>query len=133
MVFDETRVKSLRADDRYASAMGVRIVEVNDDTLVLELDVEGRHTNFYEMGHGGMVFSLADCALSLASNSDHQKALAVDAHIALTAPARPGDTLIASISRVSASSKLATYSVTVSRDDDVVCASFTGTTYIATP
>ncbi len=132
MVFEEGRVRALLTADRYSSALGIEVDEVSDDRLVVSLELENRHTNFYDTGHGGLVFLLADCALALASNSDYEKAVAVDAHIAFTAPARVGDRLRASVSRVSASSKLATYLVEVTRDDGVVCSSFTGTVYIAT-
>jgi len=132
MSFDAERVAALLAKDAYAMSLGVKVVEVRSDEIVLALDVTDAHTNFLGVGHGGMVFSLADCALSLASNSRFERALAVDAHIALTAPSHTGDRLTARIFEVSASKRLATYRVEVSNGDERVIAAFTGTVYIAT-
>ena len=132
MVFDEARVRDLLERDGYASALGIRLDSVLPHLITLELDVEDRHTNFYDLGHGGMVFSLADCALSLASNTEFEKALAIDAHIALSAASRPGDRLVATVSPAIASGKLATYRVDVARPDGQVVAVFTGTVYITT-
>ena len=131
MSFDAERVDELLAGDSYATSLGVKVVNVGSDEIVLALDVTDDHTNFLGMGHGGMVFSLADCALSLASNSQFETAMAVDAHIALTAPSRPGDRLTARIVGVAASKRLATYRVEVSRGDGRTVAGFTGTVYIA--
>lgn len=132
MSFDAERVGHLLARDSYATSLGVEVVNVEDEAIVVALDVTDEHTNFLGVGHGGMVFSLADCALSLASNTQFDKAMAVDAHIALTAPSRPGDRLTARIVEVSASKSLGTYRVEVSRKDGRTVATFTGTVYIAT-
>jgi len=132
MSFDADRVAELLAGDSYAGSLGVEIVQVEPDEIVVALDVTEEHANFLGIGHGGMVFSLADCALSLASNTQFETAMAVDAHIALTAPSRPGDRLTARIVEVSASKRLATYRVDVSRGDGLTVAAFTGTVYIAT-
>ena len=132
MSFDAEQVDALLAKDAYAMSLGVKVVEVRSDEIVLALDVTDAHTNFLGVGHGGMVFSLADCALSLASNSRFETALAVAAHIALTAPSHTGDRLTARIVEVSASKRLATYRVEVSKGDEAVIAAFTGTVYIAT-
>lgn len=130
--FDEPRVRQLLADDAFARGLGVEIVSVESDEIVLSLKVTPAHTNFLGLGHGGMVFSLADCALSLASNSSGDTALAVDAHIALTAPSRPGNVLTAHVRPISVGQSLATYDVLVARDEGRVVATFTGTVHIAT-
>lgn len=132
MPFDLARVTELMSRDAYATSLGVEVVDVQADEMTVAMDVIEEHTNFLSLGHGGMVFSLADCALSLASNSQFEKALAVDAHIALTAPCRVGDRLSARIVEVSASRRLATYRVEVTRRDGRTVATFTGTVHIAT-
>ena len=132
MSFDAERVSELLARDTYATSLGVEVVEVGSVEIVVALDVTAEHTNFLGMGHGGVVFSLADCALSLASNSKFDTAMAVDAHIAFTAPSRPGDRLTARITEISSSKSLATFRVEVSRGDGRTVAAFTGTVHIAT-
>ena len=131
MSFEAARVGELLVRDSYARSLGVEIVSVELDEIVIALDVTEEHANFLGLGHGGMVFSLADCALSLASNSQFETAMAIDAHIALTAPSRPGDRLTARVREIASGEKLATYRVDVSRTDERTVATFTGTVHIA--
>jgi len=131
MSFEASRVGDLLARDNYARSLKVEVVSVDEDEIVIAADVTEDHANFLGLGHGGMVFSLADCALSLASNSQFEKAMAVDAHIALTAPSRPGDRLTARIVEIASGKRLATYRVDVFRGDGRTVATFTGTVHIA--
>jgi phenylacetic acid degradation protein PaaD len=130
--FDRERVSELFARDAYATDLGVDLVSVTDDELVVALDVEDRHLNFLEGGHGGMVFSLADCAFSLASNSAGPRAVAVDTHMVFTAAARSGDRLTATATEMSRGRTLGTYHVIVTRQDGRVAGIFTGTVHIST-
>ncbi len=128
--FDRDRVAGLLADDRYARGLGVELVEVRDDEIVVGLDVTEDHANFLGVGHGGMVFSLADCAFSLASNSAGDDAVAIDTHLVLTAASRPGDRLEAKVRELSRGRSLGTYRAEVSRSDGRIVGLFTGTVYI---
>jgi acyl-CoA thioesterase len=77
-----------------------------------------------------MVFSLADCAFSLASNSAGHPAVAIDTHLVLTAPTTPGDLLEARVREVSRGRTLGTYRAEVTRGDGRTVGLFTGTVYI---
>lgn len=116
--------------DSYAHSLGVVLIAVSDDEIVVGLDVRRDHVNFFEVGHGGMVFSLGDCAFSLASNAAGDRAVAVDAHLALTAASRIGDRLEARVTKMSRGRTLGTYRVDVKRDDGKVVGLFTGTVHI---
>jgi acyl-CoA thioesterase len=128
--FDRGRVESLLAADRYANGLGVELVTVSDDEIVVGLDVGEEHANFLGVGHGGMVFSLADCAFSLASNAAGADAVAIDTHLVLTAASRPGDRLQARVSELSRGRTLGTYRAEVSRGDGRIVGLFTGTVFI---
>ena len=78
-----------------------------------------------------MVFSLADCAFSLASNSAGPRAVAIDTHMVFTAAARSGNRLTAVGRELSRGRTLGTYHVTVTRDDGRVAGIFTGTVHIS--
>lgn len=129
--FNPERVAELFGDDAYAGALGAELVSVSEAELVVALDVEDRHLNFLGGGHGGMVFSLADCAFSLASNSAGPVAVAIDTHMVFTAAARTGNRLTATATELSRGRTLATYHVTVVRDDGRVAGLFTGTVHIS--
>jgi acyl-CoA thioesterase len=128
--FDPERVASLLAADRYAQGLGIELVEVSDVEIVVAIEVTEAHQNFLEVGHGGMVFSLADCAFSLASNNAGDPAVAIDTHLVLTAASRVGDRLEARVREVSRGRTLGTYRAEVTREDGRTAALFTGTVYI---
>lgn len=129
--FERARIEELLGADSYAKSLGVELVEVRPETIVVGLDVTETHTNFLGVGHGGMVFSLADCAFSLGSNAAGDRAVAIDTHLVLTAATRPGDRLEAVVSESSRGRTLGTYRVEVTRRDGRVVGLFTGTVYIS--
>ena len=116
--------------DVYARSLGVSLVSVSDEEITIEMTVGPEHLNFLEVGHGGMVFSLADCAFSLASNSAGERAVAIDTHLVLTAASRSGDRLRATATEASRGRTLGTYRVDVTRYDGRTVALFTGTVHI---
>lgn len=128
--FDSERVKGLLAADSYATGLGIELVSVSDEEIVVGLDVSDAHANFLGVGHGGMVFSLADCAFSLASNSAGDDAVAIDTHLVLTAASRPGDRLQATVRELTRGRTLGTYRAEVTRGDGRVVGLFTGTVFI---
>lgn len=124
------RAAELLADDPYAQSLGIRMVEVTDDTITVEMDVAEHHLNFAGTTHGGVVFSVADCAFSLASNVPGGLAVAIDTHLAITAATVADDRLIAQVEELTRGRTLATYRVIVTRArDNRICGSFTGTVY----
>ena len=129
--FDGERVREMLLEDRYATALGVELVEVTGSSVVVALEVSDDHTNFLGVGHGGMVFSLADCAFSLASNSAGARAVAIDTHLVLTAATGPGDRLTATATETTRGRSLGTYRVDVARDDGRLVGLFTGTVFIS--
>jgi acyl-CoA thioesterase len=116
--------------DAYAEAQGFALGDITDETVSVTMVVREDHLNFHEVLHGGALFSLADCAFSLASNAHGDTAMAIDTHLALTAPARLSDTLTATAVELTRGRALATYRVDVIRDDDRTVGLFTGTVFI---
>ncbi len=117
--------------DPYAKELGVELVRVTSDEITLSLEVTDRLTNFLGLGHGGVVFSLADIGMSYASNVQEGTSLAVDAHLILTAPIRSGDRLVARITEISRGRALGTYRAEMTRSDGRTVGSFTGTVHIS--
>ncbi len=129
--FERALIAELLGADSYARDLGVELVDVSAGAITVALEVSQAHTNFLGVGHGGMVFSLADCAFSLASNSAGERAVAIDTHLVLTAATRPGEKLKAVVKEVSRGKTLGTYRVDVTREDGRTVALFTGTVYIS--
>lgn len=125
------RVKRLAARDPFVTLLGAECVEAGPGMAVVRMTVREQHMNFNGTCHGGVLFSLADTAFGLASNSHGRLAAAVDAHIGFTAPAHIGDDVIASARELNRSNRIGTYRVDVRKDDDGLVATFTGTVFIA--
>jgi len=123
------RIRRLFDRDRYAATLGIQLVEV--DPVTVTMPIRPDHENFYGVTHGGAMFSLADCAFSLASNAHGDRAVAIDAHLVLTAATRRGDALTAVAEEVTRGGTLATYRVTLTRGDGRVAGLFTGTVHVS--
>ncbi len=124
------RVARLAERDRFARGLGVRSVDGGSGRAVVRLKVREKHLNFNGTGHGGMLFTLADAAFGLASNSHGLVAAGIDAHMTYHLAAQLGDVLTATASEVSRNRKIAVYRVDVTRADGALVASFTGTVYV---
>lgn len=120
-------IAQMLASDSYASHLGIRLE--SEDPVTVVIDIDERHLNFLDGTHGGAVFSLADCALSLASNRAGT-ALAIDAHLVLTGASRAGDTLRAVAEEVTRGRTLGSYRITVTRGDGRTVGLFTGTVHV---
>ena len=123
------RARHLHANDAFMRTCDVALVDVGPGHATLRMRVAREHLNFLGSCHGGALFSLADGAFGLASNSHGPISAAIDAHIAFHVAVREGDVLTARASEVSRSRRVATYRVDVERDDGVRVASFTGTVF----
>ena len=124
------RIRSLAARDPHVAESGFVLADCGPGRAVLTLTVERRHLNFNGTCHGGVIFSLADTAFGLASNSHGIVAAGINAHITYSAAARESDMLTATAHEVTRTKRLATYYVEVARADGEIVASFTGTVYL---
>ena len=129
-MIDAKRVEGLLRTDPFAAGLGIRLVDVGESTITIEMTVVEAMTNFQGGLHGGVMFSLADCALSLYSNSYGETAVAVDTHMVFSAAVKPGETLSAVVEEVHRGRSLATYRVLVDRADGKLAGHFTGTVFI---
>ncbi|MGH8924337.1 MAG: PaaI family thioesterase [bacterium] len=130
-MIDRGRVEERLRNDGYAEMLGIRLVEVGEDSLSVAMTVTDQLTNFHGATHGGAVFSLADCALSLYANSYPEDASAIDTHMVFSAASRNGDQLTATASEIHRGRTLATYRILIRRTDGKVIGHFTGTVYIS--
>lgn len=123
-MIDQARLAGLVEADTYAASLGVRLAD--GDGVAVEMTVGSQHLNFLGSLHGGAMFSLADCALSIAANYE-SRAMAIDTHMALTGQATAGDVITATAETVTRGRRLGTYRVHVTRSDGRVIGVFTGT------
>jgi acyl-CoA thioesterase len=119
---------SSRAPDPLSRLLGFELVQRRPGYARLEGMVRDEHCNAHGNAHGGFVFSLADTAMGVASNSHGPRAVALVASIHLTRPARVGEHLVADATELSRGEDTASYEVAVSAGKRLVAA-FTGTVY----
>jgi len=114
---NRTALETVFQSDAYVSELGAKLVEWDGGRAVFRLAPGPRHLNFVGSVHGGALFSLADAALGVASNSWGRVcvALTIEAQF-LSAPA--AEVLIATAVERSRTRRTAAYAIDVTSEDD---------------
>ncbi len=121
-------VRNFFKNDRFAEHVGIELLEVSEGRAKAKMEIKEHHLNGVNIAHGGAIFSLADLAFAVASNSHRTIALGINANISYL-KAAAGGTLIAEAKEVSLNLKLATYEVRVTDENNDLIAIFLGTVY----
>ena len=116
------------SEDRFARHNGIELMEVTPGWAKASMKIEPYHYNGAKTVHGGAIFTLADFAFAVASNSHGTLAMGISTSVSFIKAATTG-TLYADAREVACSPKLATYSVRITDDDDAVIAMFQGMVY----
>jgi acyl-CoA thioesterase len=127
------RIAGLVASDGLCATLGIVFRDGGPGRAEVAMTVDARHLNFNGGCHGGAIFSLADSAFGLASNSHGPVAAGIDAHITFQAAVGAGDTLVARAVEVQRSRRIGVYRIDVVREDangESPVSSFTGTVYV---
>ncbi len=126
----ETIIRTRFVADPYIASQGFILEEVHDDGVSVAAIVRPDQTNFQGSTHGGVIFSLADCAFSLAGNAYSESAVAIDTHMVYTAPSKVGDRLVATATEMTRGRTLCSYRVIITRPDGRTVGLFTGTALV---
>ena len=100
-------------NDRFAAHSGIELLDAGPGWAKAQMTVADQHLNAADVVHGGALFTLADLAFAVASNSHGQLALGINVSISYLKAARAGAVLTAEAKEVSRNSKLATYTMEV--------------------
>ena len=114
--------------DHFRELLGIKVFELKDGYAKMSLKIRKEHINIAGFTHGGVIFSLADCAFAEAVNFGDKNAVAVQVSINYLRPTSEGDVLIAEATTVSDGKTLALCSVLVKKDEKDV-AMFSGLAY----
>jgi acyl-CoA thioesterase len=117
------------ANDGFAAASGMRLLELRPGYAKTCFDVEERHVNNMGMVHGGAIFTLAAFAFGAAAKTGGHAAVGISTNISFLKAARSG-TLYAEASEVSRSRRLSVCTVRVTDDAGDLIAQFQGTAYV---
>jgi len=118
----------LNGTDYFRQLLGIKILEIKDGYAKMSMQITKKHTNAHGFTHGGVLFSLADCAFAEAVNFGDRQAVAVQVSINYLRPTVEGDVLVAEANTVSDGKTLALCSVVVRKEDKDV-AMFSGLAY----
>jgi acyl-CoA thioesterase len=113
------------ANDRYAALTGIEIIEAGLGFCKARMHIEDKHLNAANVVQGGAIFTLADLAFAVASNSHGQLALAINVNISFLRGKSTG-TLYATASEVAVPRKLGAYDVLITDELGEVIARFNG-------
>ena len=113
--------------DRVAEHFGIRVESCSEGRAVAVMAIDDRHLNGFDIAQGGAIFTLADTAFALASNT-RGSAVAASTTINFCSAVKNG-TLTATAEEVSLSRKLGTYQVRVAKEDGTLAALFQGMVY----
>lgn len=116
------------SSDKFAQHTGIELVDVGLGTATVRMEIGTRHMNSHGTVHGGAIYTLADVAFALASNSHGIPAAAINAGITYMKAAREG-VLTARAEEYAQNPRLATYVVSVTDSAGERIALFHGMVY----
>ncbi len=116
------------ANDRFAALAGVEIIEAGPGFCRAKMVIGAQHLNAAGVVQGGAIFTLADLAFAVASNSHGQLALAINVSISYLS-SRSSGVLYAIASEVGEPKRIGAYDVLVSDEDGAIIARFNGVVY----
>ncbi len=125
----EAVAEAMWSRDRAAQALGLRIDSVGPGRATLSMPVRSDMVNGHRIGHGGMIFALADTAFAYACNAYNRNTVASGCNIDFVAPGKEGDTLQAEAVERSLSGRTGVYDVTVRDGAGRTVALFRGKSY----
>jgi len=114
--------------DLFAKSSGIELSEVLPGYAKAVMKITEDHLNAVGVVQGGAIFTLADFAFAVASNSRGKVALAINAEISFFKSVSRG-TLTAEAREISLHNKLGTYLIDVSNENGERIAHFKGTVY----
>ena len=115
-------------NDNYAALTGIEIIEAKEGYCKAQLKITEKHLNAVNVVQGGAIFTLADFAFAVASNSRGQLALAINVNITFL-KAVSGGTLYAIATEFDKPKKLGAYDVVVTNEKEEIIARFNGLVY----
>jgi acyl-CoA thioesterase len=114
--------------DQFAKHNGIELVSAALGQARVKMTLQPHHLNGVGLAHGGAIFTLADFAFAVASNSHGTLAVAINVSISFLKAVRAG-TLWAEAREVSLNPRLGSYTVDVKDDTGQLVAVFQGLAY----
>ncbi len=117
-------------NDKVAVWLGVKVREVKEGYAKIEMVVTDKMLNAAGICQGGAIFSFADFAFALASNSYGNVALATSASISFLNPVFKGEKLVAEAVEKNRTRRTGVYEVEVRKETGEPVALFVGNVFV---
>lgn len=114
--------------DEFAKLAGIALLDFGEGWARTRMTIEKKHHNALNIAQGGALFTLADYAFAVASNSYGTVALGVEVNIAFFRGVGEG-TVFADAAEVWRHKKLAHYTVLITDEQGNKLAKFDGTVF----
>jgi acyl-CoA thioesterase len=121
-------VKEFLEKDKFATLLGIELLEVSNGSAKAKLDMKEKHRNAMNTLHGGALFSLADFTLAAAAISYGTTAVAVQVSISFLKATTNG-TLYAEAKEISKNKKIAYYHINITNSQKELIACIQGMVY----
>jgi len=115
-------------EDKFARHCGIELLEVGAGWAKTRMKIEPHHLNGARTVHGGAIFTLADFAFAVASNSHGTLAMGINTSVSFVKAATQG-MLYAEAREQAKNPRLASYSVLITDDAGDTVAIFQGMVY----
>lgn len=118
----EKVVRKIKENDRFANLVGLDIQEVKLGYARVTMTVEEKHLNSLDITQGGAIFTLADTAFALASNSHGKTAVALNMSINFLKATKLGSVLTATATEEKVTRSTGMYRMEVTDESgELVC------------
>ncbi len=117
-----------REHDHFARHAGIELIDARPGWAKVKMAIQPFHLNGAGTVHGGAIFTLADFAFAVASNSRGQLAMGINTSTSFLKAACEG-VLFAEAEEVSLNRRLGSYQVRITDDHQELIALFQGTAY----
>jgi acyl-CoA thioesterase len=126
--FDDKIIEKAKLDN-FIKFLGIKILKIDKGHASISLKMRDEFLNFNGMVHGGLIYSVADVAFSLASNSLGIPAVASSVSINFLKPVRANDELTSIVKLKKFGKILSLYEMDVLNSEKKLVASLLGTVF----
>src|ERR1044072_2034304 len=112
------RLEAIFRSDAYVKASGAELLQWGGGHATFRLEPQSRHGNFVGSVHGGALFSLADAAIGVASNSWGRLSVLLTADAQYLSAAPIGDALLARATDRSRTRRTSAFGIDVTSEGD---------------
>lgn len=117
------------SNDPYAKFLGIMVEDVGEGYAKVSMNITENMLNIHKSANGGVIFSLADVAFAIASNTYDQVAVGINVNINYIAAGFENDRLVAIATEVSKNPRLGFYHMEVKNEKDQLIATAEGMVY----